>query len=39
VVSLLAILEMSKERIIEILQEEPLGPLLVKPLAVTEATA
>jgi segregation and condensation protein A len=39
VVSLLAILEMSKERIIEILQEEPLGPLLVRPLAVTEATA
>ena len=39
VVSLLAILEMSKERIIEILQDEPLGPLLVRPLAVTEATA
>jgi segregation and condensation protein A len=38
VVSLLAILEMSKERIIEILQEEPLGPLRVRPLAVTEAT-
>ena len=38
VVSLLAILEMSKERIIEILQEEPLGPLLVRPLTVTEAT-
>jgi segregation and condensation protein A len=38
VVSLLAILEMSKERIIEILQEEPLGLLKVKPLAiVTEA--
>lgn len=33
VVSLLAILEMSKERIIEILQEEPLGPLMVRPLA------
>lgn len=38
VVSLLAILEMSKERIIEILQDEPLGPLLVRPLNVTEAT-
>ena len=38
VVSLLAILEMSKERIIEILQDEPLGPLLVRPLTVTEAT-
>lgn len=33
VVSLLAILEMSKERIIEILQDEPLGPLMVRPLA------
>jgi segregation and condensation protein A len=33
VVSLLAILEMSKERIIEILQEEPLGPLFVRSLA------
>lgn len=38
VVSLLAILEMSKERIIEILQDEPLGPLLVRPLTVTEST-
>lgn len=38
VVSLLAILEMSKERIIEILQDEPLGPLLVRPLIVTAAT-
>ena len=38
VVSLLAILEMSKERIIEILQDEPLGPLLVRPLTLTEAT-
>lgn len=38
VVSLLAILEMSKERIIEILQEEPLGPLLVRPLTLTAAT-
>jgi segregation and condensation protein A len=38
VVSLLAILEMSKERIIEILQEEPLGLLQVRPLAIlTEA--
>lgn len=33
VVSLLAILEMSKERLIEILQDEPLGPLQVRPLA------
>lgn len=33
VVSLLAILEMSKERIIEILQDEPLGPLFVRTLA------
>ena len=38
VVSLLAILEMSKERIIEILQDEPLGPLLVRPLTSTAAT-
>ena len=35
VVSLLAILEMSKERIIEILQDEPLGPLQVRPMAQT----
>lgn len=34
VVSLLAILEMSKERIIEIIQEEPLGLLQVRPLAL-----
>jgi segregation and condensation protein A len=33
VVSLLAILELSKERLIEILQEEPLGPLQVQPVA------
>jgi len=33
VVSLLAILEMSKERIIEILQDEPLGPLEIRTLA------
>ncbi len=36
VVSLLAILEMSKERIIEILQEEPLGLLKARPLAITD---
>jgi segregation and condensation protein A len=30
VVSLLAVLELSKERLIEILQEEPLGPLQVR---------
>lgn len=33
VVSLLAILEMSKERIIEIIQDEPLGPLEIRTLA------
>ena len=33
VVSLLAILEMSKERIIEIIQDEPLGPLEICVLA------
>ena len=33
VVSLLAILEMSKERIIEIIQDEPLGPLEIRALA------
>ncbi|MGX2031496.1 segregation and condensation protein A [Methylocaldum gracile] len=32
VVSLLAILELSKERLIEIIQEEPLGELQVRPL-------
>jgi segregation and condensation protein A len=32
VVSLLAILELSKERLIEIIQEEPLGELMVRPL-------
>jgi len=36
VVSFLAILEMSKERIIDIFQDEPLGPLEVRP--VTTAT-
>jgi segregation and condensation protein A len=35
VVSLLAILEMSKERIIEIIQDEPLGPLEIRALATT----
>lgn len=33
VVTLLAILELSKERVIDILQEEPLGPLLIQSLA------
>ena len=33
VVSLLAILEMSKERILEIIQDEPLGPLHVRQMA------
>lgn len=33
VVSLLAILEMSKERIVEIIQDEPLGPLEIRALA------
>jgi len=33
VVSLLAILEMSKERIIEIIQDEPLGPLEIRALS------
>jgi len=33
VVSLLAILEMSKERIIEIIQDEPMGPLEIRALA------
>jgi segregation and condensation protein A len=37
VVSLLAILELSKERLIEILQEEPLGPLQVRPAAAGAA--
>jgi segregation and condensation protein A len=37
VVSLLAILELSKERLIEIIQDEPLGELLVRPLTVAEA--
>jgi segregation and condensation protein A len=32
VVSLLAILELGKERLIEIIQEEPLGELMVRPL-------
>lgn len=35
VVSLLAILELSKERLIEIIQDEPLGELAVRPLAAT----
>ena len=33
VVALLAILELSKERLIEIIQEEPLGDMLVRPVA------
>jgi segregation and condensation protein A len=37
VVSLLAILELSKERLIEIIQEEPLGELMVRPLAAQAA--
>jgi segregation and condensation protein A len=37
VVALLAILELSKERLIEIVQDEPLGPLLVRPLAVVQS--
>lgn len=36
VVSLLAILEMSKERILEILQDEPLGPLSVRPATIAQ---
>lgn len=39
VVTFLAILEMSKERMIEILQEEPLGPLQVQPLAMSMLAA
>lgn len=39
VVTFLAILEMSKERMIEILQDEPLGPLQVRPLAMTMMAA
>ena len=35
VVSLLAILEMSKERIIEIIQDEPLGPLEIRALSAS----
>lgn len=38
VVSLLAILEMSKERIIEIIQDEPLGPLEIRALAASPIT-
>jgi segregation and condensation protein A len=37
VVSLLAVLELSKERLIEIIQDEPLGPLLVRPAAALQA--
>jgi len=37
VVSLLAILELSKERLIEIIQEEPLGELQVRALTVSGA--
>lgn len=33
VVSLLAILELAKERLIELVQEEPLGPIQVRPVA------
>jgi segregation and condensation protein A len=33
VVALLAILELSKERLIEILQDQPLGPLHIRPAA------
>ena len=36
VVSLLAILELSKERMIEIVQDEPLGSLHVRPLSVEQ---
>ncbi|NJD07364.1 MAG: segregation/condensation protein A, partial [Methylococcaceae bacterium] len=36
VVALLAILELSKERLIEIIQDEPLGDLLVRPLAAVQ---
>jgi len=38
-VSLLAILEMSKERLIDILQDEPLGPLHVRSPTPAEAVA
>jgi segregation and condensation protein A len=37
VVALLAILELSKERLIEIIQDEPLGELLVRPLVVVQS--
>ncbi len=37
VVSLLAILELGKERLIEIIQDEPLGELLVRPLMASGA--
>lgn len=36
VVSLLAILELAKERLIEIIQDEPLAPLRVRPLTLGE---
>ena len=36
VVSLLAILEMSKERLIEIIQEEAMGPIQVRPISMQE---
>jgi segregation and condensation protein A len=39
VVAFLAILEMSKERIIEIMQDEPLGPLEVRSLIRSEEEA
>lgn len=37
VVSLLAILELSKERLIEIIQDEPLGALMVRPLSTQQS--
>ena len=37
VVSLLAILEMNKERLIEIQQDEPLGPLRIRPMTTVPA--
>jgi segregation and condensation protein A len=36
VVSLLAVLELAKEQLIQIIQEEPLGPLSVRPLAAAD---
>ncbi|MGZ8217693.1 segregation and condensation protein A [Methylomagnum sp.] len=39
VVSLLAILELSKERLIEILQDEPLGPLQIRAAAASASPA